>query len=90
MLAKTLVRRQDTIPLRIMNLSDTSKAIQSGITVGKWSPVDEVITVSNNSKGLEGSESLPDHVKELFDIPSFRLMLCKGIHKFFEIIKSDL
>ena len=66
MLAKTLVRRQDKIPLRIMNLSDTSKTIEMGTAVGKLSPVDEVLAVPSQSLECDGSEPIADHLKELF------------------------
>lgn len=67
MLAKTLVRRQDTIPLRIMNISDDSKTIYPGTVVGKLHAVDEVLSlVSEGNRDLDVDRELPAHLQELF------------------------
>ncbi|XP_052680304.1 uncharacterized protein LOC128161104 [Crassostrea angulata] len=42
MLTRTLVRRQERVPLRLMNMSATNRTIQPGTVVGNLSPVSEM------------------------------------------------
>jgi hypothetical protein len=66
LLARALVRRQETVPLRIMNLSSTNQALQSG-TVGKLSPVNEVVSLACPNRLGSSTKEVPKHLRELFD-----------------------
>ncbi|XP_056006949.1 uncharacterized protein LOC130050723 [Ostrea edulis] len=66
-LAKTLVRRQNTVPLRIMNISEDSKTIYPGTVVGKLSAIDEVLNlVPGEHQGLDENNDMPSYLQDLY------------------------
>ena len=67
-LARALVRRQDTVPLRIMNLSDSSKTIYPGTVVGEFSQVEEIVSlVPEPDISSQPNIEMPAHLTELYD-----------------------
>ena len=48
LLARTLVKFHDKVPLRFMNLSDQTQTINQGTIVGQMSPVDDIIEPSSS------------------------------------------
>ena len=68
LLAKTLVRSQQTIPLRIMNTTTSVRTINPGTVIGKFSPVEEMMSAGgDDADRTEPSEDLPEHLKDLYD-----------------------
>lgn len=66
MLARSLVRRQERVPLRLMNMSATNRTIQSGTVVGKLSPVSEMEAVQCFIGAANCNKEIPKHLQELF------------------------
>lgn len=66
MLARSLVRRQERVPLRLMNMSATNRTIQSGTVVGKLSPVSEMEAVQCSIGAANCNKEIPKHLQELF------------------------
>ena len=68
--AKTLVRSQEIVPIRIANLSGVAQTIYPGTIVGELSPIEEVMSPKGSHedcKVTEESDDMPRHIKELFD-----------------------
>ena len=53
------------MPLRMMNLTNEAQTISPGVQVATASPVSEVRKV-NTSDNLLKSESVPDHLQDLY------------------------
>lgn len=65
MRARTLVRKQDTIPVRIMNSLDDSKTIYPDTVSRKLHAVDEALNlVSEGNKHLYVDRELLAHLKD--------------------------
>ena len=67
MLARSLVRRQERVPLRLMNMSAINKTIQPGTVVGTLSPVSEMVAVLNSEGAANNIVNVPKHLERLFD-----------------------
>ncbi|XP_055998786.1 uncharacterized protein LOC125664117 [Ostrea edulis] len=67
MLARYLIRRQERVPLRLMNLSSSNKTFQPGTVVGKLSPISEMVAVLCTKKAANNTQEMPKHIQELFD-----------------------
>nr|XP_034331590.1 uncharacterized protein LOC117690875 [Crassostrea gigas] len=67
MLARSLVRRQERVPLRLMNVSATNRTIQPGTVVGKLSPVSEMEAVQCSIGAANCNKEIPKHLQELFN-----------------------
>ena len=63
--AKSLIHGKQTVPLRMMNLTNEAQTISPGVQVATASPVSEVRKV-NTSDNLLKSESVPDHLQDLY------------------------
>ena len=61
-LARALARRQYTVPLRNMNLSDSSKTIYPGILVDELSQLEEIVSLIPQT-----NIEMPANLKELYD-----------------------
>ena len=59
MLARSLVRRQERVPLRLMNMSATNKTIQPGTVVGKLSPFSDMVKVQNSEGAVNNVVNMP-------------------------------
>lgn len=66
MLTRTLVRRQEKVPLRLMNMSATNRTIQPGTVVGNLSPVSEMKAVQCSIGAANCNKEIPKHLQELF------------------------
>ena len=67
-LARALARRQYTVPLRIMNLSESNKTIYPGILVDELSQLEEIVSlVPEPNKISQPNIEMPAHLKEFYD-----------------------
>ena len=70
MVAKTLVRSQELVPVRIVNLSSETQTIYPGTIVGNLSPIEEVMSVMETNeipKTRDGSKEIPEHMKDIYE-----------------------
>ena len=64
LLGRILVKNQEKVPLRFMNLSDETQTIHEGTIVGQLSPVEEIIVSEPSETMIESS--LPAHMQQLY------------------------
>ena len=69
LLARSLVRRQERVPLRLMNMSATNKPIRPGTAVGKLSPVtvSEMVAVQSSEGTVNNIMNMTKHLEREFD-----------------------
>ena len=67
MLTRSLVRRQERVPLRLMNMSATNKPIRPGTAVGKLSPVSEMVAVQSSEGTVNNIMNMTKHLEREFD-----------------------
>ena len=63
--AKSLIHGKQTVPLRMMNLTNEAQTISPGFQVATASPVSEVRKVITSDNLLKG-EPVPDHLQDLY------------------------
>ncbi|CAC5414320.1 unnamed protein product [Mytilus coruscus] len=64
LLGRILVKNQEKVPLRFMNLSDETQTIHEGTIVGQLSSVEEIIVSEPSERIIESS--LPAHMHQLY------------------------
>ncbi len=67
LVAKTLVHTNDTIPLRVMNLSDNDEKLYAGKHVANLSFVTGVHKVKCPGTTTRGCNQVPSHLKDLYE-----------------------
>ena len=63
--AKSLIHGKQTVPLRIMNLTNEAQTISPGVQVAIASPVSEVRKVHTSENVLQ-RDAVPDHLQDLY------------------------
>ncbi|XP_062587297.1 uncharacterized protein LOC134248925, partial [Saccostrea cucullata] len=59
--------RQGMVPIRIMNISDDSRTMYPGTGVGKFTSVDEVVSLmTEKNDHLDGNSNMPLYLEELY------------------------
>ncbi|CAG2243406.1 unnamed protein product [Mytilus edulis] len=64
LLGRILVKNQEKVPLRFMNLSNETQTIHEGTIVGQLSPVEEIMVSEPSEPMIESS--LPAHMQQLY------------------------
>ncbi|KAL5012144.1 hypothetical protein ScPMuIL_010695 [Solemya velum] len=62
LVARTLVKRGEVVPMRIMNLSSEPSVLYQGTTIGSLSPIDKVL---DSEEPHQQDHDLPDHLEDL-------------------------
>ena len=68
--AKTLVRSQEIVPVRILNPLSEAQTIHPGTIIGTLSPIEKVVSSSFNIDEISCKKSchdIPSHIKDLYE-----------------------
>ncbi|CAG2215708.1 unnamed protein product [Mytilus edulis] len=73
LLAKTLVEAREQVPIRLLNVSNNVTTIRAGTIVGEISPVEDVITMTENTRKEHKNPKLDNELQKLVNEASSHL-----------------
>lgn len=67
LLAKALVQLEESVPIRLLNVSDEVKTVKTGTAFGEISAIDEVISTENKVEIDQMQDGLDNELRKLVE-----------------------